>query len=309
MFEATVPVDLRNPGQVFGCLGLLEAASEITRSACEGRFTYAGSETVTAFTIRTNGTENPVEAVIRFLLKAEVAVLLPTDSAMSFAKWDDLPTEPAPYMVSPSPVPKAPSKLPASKEGSGKKAAHKPETSATLPASLNAGDLRLTIDYWADGPHCGRDNVKFWAGAGGYPGAALARDAVEAVRRAKRANLADDPFSVAAPMSSSLRFDWRRDYVPLDVGFSPNKHSGISMVGYPLTELLAAIGMKNARPSRVSKLEYRYGVSSAFLPASLSRVVLGAVDIGFPMRTFKMILGWPGKENQARCIIDAREEF
>jgi CRISPR-associated protein Csx14 len=286
----------------------LEAASEITRSACEGRFAYAGSETTTAFTIRTNGTKNPVEAVIRFLLEAQVAVLVPTDSAMSFAKWDDLPTEPAPFMVSPSPVPKTPATPPV-KEGSGKKAARKPGTSATLPASLKARDARLIIDYWADGPHCGRDNVKFWAGAGGYPGAALARDAIEAVRRAERTSLVDDPFSAAAQMSSSFRFDWRRDYIPLDVGFSPNKHSSISMIGYPLTELLAAIGMKNARPSRVTKLEYRYGISSAFLPASLSRIVLGAVDIGFPMRTFKMILGWPGKENQARCIIDAREEF
>jgi CRISPR-associated protein Csx14 len=112
-------------------------------------------------------------------------------------------------------------------------------------------------------------------------------------------------------MSSSFRFDWRRDYIPLDAGFSPNIHGNMTMIGYPLVEILAALGLQNARPSRVErrdKLAYRYGVSSQRLPLVLARAMLGGEGLGFPIRLFRMRLGWPGQEGQARCIIDASEE-
>jgi hypothetical protein len=49
-------------------------------------------------------------------------------------------------------------------------------------------------------------------------------------------------------------------------------------------------------------------LSNARLPTVLARAVLGAQGIGFPLRVFRMRLGWPGQEGQARCIIDAEEE-
>jgi CRISPR-associated protein Csx14 len=177
------------------------------------------------------------------------------------------------------------------------------------------------VDHWADGPATGRDNVKFWAGAAGYPGAALARDALQIVHSLGGNALADataDPFSLSAPQSSSFRFDWRRDYIPLDAGFSPNVHGAVQMVGFPLVELLAAVGLQNARPERPDprdKLAYRYGVSNLRLPTAHVRVILGAQSLwrhpfqAFPIRIFRMRLGWPGQEGQARCIIDAQEEF
>ena len=138
-----------------------------------------------------------------------------------------------------------------------------PDSPATLPTRLTCrlgdGERCLVLDYWGDTTIC--DNVKFWAGAAGYPGAALAKDALEHVRD-RLLDVADDPFSLAHPQSSSFRFDLRRDYTPLDAGFSPNQHGNVVMVGYPLVELLAAIGMTHARPKRPgrSKLEYRYSV-------------------------------------------------
>jgi CRISPR-associated protein Csx14 len=83
------------------------------------------------------------------------------------------------------------------------------------------------------------------------------------------------------------------------------------MMGYPLVEILAAIGMQNARPARPDRrdrLTYRYGVSNARLPTLLTRAVLGTQGLGFSMRVFRMHMGWPGQEGQARCIIDAEEE-
>ena len=170
----------------------------------------------------------------------------------------------------------------------------------------------IVVEHWADGSN--RDSMKLWAGAAGYPGAALARDALDLIRGLgdnALAAAANDPFNVPAPQSSSFRFDWRRDYIPLDAGFSPNEHGSIEMIGYPFVELLAAIGMQNARPKRVNarnKLDYRYGISSAMLPTVFARAVLGTESLGFPIRLFRMRLGWPGQEGQARCIVDTQEE-
>jgi CRISPR-associated protein Csb3 len=287
--QACVPVDLLNPGQVFACLGFMEAA-EILCGPCEGSFAYKGAESSTDFVLRVEDAQDPIVQTLRFLCGAEVQAVAPRDSELSTHKWD-VETLRRHDAVFPCPTPIAP---------------------AALPVLLKNEAHSILIEHWADGSE--RDNVKFWAGAGGYPGAALARDALNLLRGLgdnALAAAATDPFNVSAPQSSSFRFDWRRDYIPLDAGFSPNEHGAIQMVGYPFVELLAAIGMQNARPERVetrNKLVYRYGVSSAMLPTVLARAVLGGESVGFPVRLFRMRLGWPGQEGQARCIIDAQEE-
>ena len=65
MAEATFPVDLRNPGQVFACLGLMEAA-EILCGPCEGVFDYGGFEIETTFTLAVAGAGNAVERPFSF---------------------------------------------------------------------------------------------------------------------------------------------------------------------------------------------------------------------------------------------------
>jgi CRISPR-associated protein Csx14 len=113
-------------------------------------------------------------------------------------------------------------------------------------------------------------------------------------------------------MSSSFRFDWRRDYVPVALGFSLNQQPHIKAVGYPLVELLAAIGLEHGRPVRVdprNKLDYRYAAWTEPLPPTLARCALGSPSpFVFPLRRFRMRLDWPGQEGQARCIVDAYEE-
>lgn len=289
MAEAVIPVDLLNPGQVFACLGFMEAA-EILCGPCEGKFDYANSASAATFVLRADGSQDAVSETLRFLVRAEAKAITPLDSVLSTKKWDVefLQREDAVF----------PCEL--------------PDSPAALPMILTDGERSIPVEHWADGSD--RDNVKFWAGAAGYPGAALARDALNLVRGLgdnALAAAATDPFNVSAPQSSSFRFDWRRDYVPIDAGFSPNEHGKIEMVGYPFVELLAAIGMQNARPARLdarNKLAYRYGVSCAMLPTVFARAVLGGESLGFPIRLFRMRLGWPGQEGQARCIIDAQEE-
>ena len=189
-----------------------------------------------------------------------------------------------------------------------------PDSPATLPAVLRNGEDQIEIGYWGEAAATGRDNVKFWAGAGGYPGAALLRDACD-LAAGRMAQHASDPFALSATHTSSFRFDWRRDYIPVDAGFSPNKHGkGMSMVGFPLVEILAAVGVAHARPrpQPSNKLEYRYGVlgGSERLDLALLRAALGGYSPlpGAPFRHFTMYLDWPGKEGQARCITHVKEE-
>lgn len=290
MGEASIPVDLFNPGQVFACIGFAETAAMLLGEA-EGCFDWSTRDAV-RFHLRAPGNANPIERVLRFLSTASVTAEAPHGSTNigSWKKnWGDKPIELAkwePY------------------------ASADPDSPATLTTVLRTADGEVRLDHWADTV---RDNVKFWAGAGGYPGAALARDAL-CLARSRALASTDDPFALAAPQSSSFRLDWRRDYVPIDAGFSLNAHGGaIESVGYPLVELLGAIGLTHARPRRLkNKLEYRYGVVGTssdllWLPLSVLRAALGVSTLPFEMRTFTMLLGWPGKEGQARAITQVIE--
>ncbi|HEY5208485.1 MAG TPA: type I-U CRISPR-associated protein Cas8c [Stellaceae bacterium] len=288
MSDASIPVDLRNPGQVFACLGFLEAA-DILLGDAEGGFDWHDEAAVT-FQLRATGDENPVTAVLAFLAKAKVSSVAPHGSTNRTEKWHVQTT----HLLKDAPFP-----FP------------DPPSPATLPAVIGtAPKTSLTIDHWGDATS--RDNVKFWAGSGGYPGAALTQDALDLVR-GEMIEAADDPFALSASQSSSFRFDWRRDYIPMDIGFSPNDHGELTMVGFPLVEIFAALGLGNARPERIDKLNYRYGVignssPDALFPPIYLRAALGGADLPFSQRRFRMRLGWPGQENQARCITEVFEE-
>ena len=290
MAVAAVPVDLTNPGQVFACLGFAEAA-DILLGQAAGGFEWQDGELLARFRLAAAGDANPIVRVLRFLNEASVTSLAPHGSKNDTGRWNvETVIDEASTFRFPD-----------------------PESPAKLPACLRdpAGHV-IVIDYWGDATR--RDNVKFWAGSRGYPGAALARDALELVR-GRLVNHADQPFAVDALQSGSFRFDWRRDYVPLDAGFSPNAHADIVMRGYPAVELLAAIGLTHARPRRYHKLSYSYGVaglhgSELYDPIFL-RAALGARQPpfpGMPFRRFRMQLDWPGQENQARCITSVIEE-
>lgn len=289
MAEASIPVDLANPGQVFACLGFVEAAEALS-GAVEGGFDWQDRDEA-RFRLAAPGDEDPIVRVLHFLDDVTVESVAPPNSSNRTEKWG-VDTTPSESSVFPFRDPRSP---------------------ATLPARLvDATGNTIVIDYWGD--ETKRDNVKFWAGSGGYPGVGLVRDALDLVRD-RILEDAEDPFAVTARQSSSFRFDWRRDYVPIDAGFSPNMHGDVGMQGYPVVELLAAIGLTHARPLRHTKLEYSYGVlgvvDSGLYPPIFLRAALGArqpLFPGMPLRRFRMQLDWPGQENQARCITDVTEE-
>lgn len=295
MAEASIPVDLLNPGQVFACIGFVEVADVLLGDA-EGTFDWSVTGDI-RFRIRATGEASPVRSVLEFLERAEARAVAVEDSpscARWNTSWGPRPSTRAREAGYPFPDPPSP---------------------ATLVCLLSDGTHSVALDHWGDATE--RDNVKFWAGSGGYPGAALARDAL-ALLRGRAVVAADDPFSFSAPQTSSFRLDWRRDYIPIDAGFSLNAHSDIAALGYPIVELLAAIGLTHARPYRPDprdKLVYEYAVigrdradDGVWFGPSILRAALGGAPFPFAMRRFRMQLGWPAKEGQARSITTVTEE-
>ncbi len=293
MTDAAVPVDLFHPGQVFACLGLMELSLTLCGDVRCG-FDWSDPQGA-CFRFRVAGEQDPLERCLAFLGRAQVCSVAPSGSAsLETEKWG----------------------VSTVRDEDGTFPFKVPSSPATLPARLEVDGASIDIDHWGDTTR--RDNVKFWGGAGGYPGAGLVRDALDLVRtRLERPCV--DPFAVSAPQSSSFRFDWRRDYVPIDAGFSLNMHNAITPGGFPLVEVLAALGLGNSRPRRETKLLYHYGVvgraeaaasaESGLLPPALIRAALGAsLPAPFPARLFQMNLGWPAKEGQARCITTVIEE-
>jgi len=284
MGRREIPVDLRNPGQVFACLGFLEAAHVLCGPAAGG-FAWDGAE---RFILEAEGADDPVGVVLESLAGAAAIAQVPFNSTLR-AKEQGITSAVRPDRFYPCP---------------------EPETPSALPILLSDRSERsIRIEHWADGSEQ-RDTVKFWAGMGGYSGAALARDLLQpiaALSLAELAVVARDPFTFTVRQSSSFRFDLRGSYVPMDLGFSLNAHGNMSVSVFPVVEILAAVGLQNARPRKIDKLQYGYSVVGAVLPPPLVRAAFGG-GCGFPTRTFRMQLGWPGQEGQARCVLFAHEE-
>ena len=297
MAESSVPVDLLNPGQVFACLGILEA-TEILLGGATAVFDWL-SDAETIFRVSASGEVPPMTRVIDFLEQAEVVTRVPAGSPnlgswkSSWGREPEVGDRGRPF---PFPDPTSP---------------------ATLPVLLrDKSGNEIALDYWGDATR--RDNVKFWAGAGGKPGSAILGESIDLVREKMRQHT-NHPFALSAPQTISFRFDWRRDYISIQDGFSTNRHKSgpttIVMVGFPLVEILAAIGMTHARPKRKTKLEYGYGVlgngEGPPLDPMFHRAALGAETCpvpGTPFRYFLMHLDWPGREGDARCITHVTEE-
>jgi len=76
MAQASIPVDLFNPGQVFACMGFLEAAGLLLRRA-EGGFEWG--QTGDYFNLSADGDTNPVRVVLSFLRTTDARWVSPHD--------------------------------------------------------------------------------------------------------------------------------------------------------------------------------------------------------------------------------------
>lgn len=311
---ASIPVDLFNPGQVFACLGFLEAAEALLGDA-EGGFDWSDEADV-RFALCAADEENPFAAVLGFLAEAEIRRYAPfgyTDpppkkkrSAQDEDDEDDGAAEDqSPDLLETFPSP----------EGDR----------MALPIRLDvSGRPSIGLDHWADGS--GRNDFKLYAG--NRSAASIARamlrgtrekpkkqqsigdvktQGIDALWRERRADLTAKPFDVLTLMGGSFNFDPRGAWTAIDAGYSPNdqKHG---IAASPVVELLAALGLEHARPDEYETRKVRYGVWGRVLPAVLARSALAGAAVGIlagEFRRFRFDLDLSGKN---KVVTFAQEE-
>jgi CRISPR-associated protein Csx14 len=302
MAGASIPVDLHNPGQVFACLGFLEAA-EVLLGRAEGGFDWT-HETAPCFALRAGGEDNPFRVVLGFLAEAGLQRLAPIG-----------------YMDLPELKAKAKGKkigndtlAPGSAVGDSTAADGPlcemdtfpaPQTDRkTLPVRLVHDGRQLDLTHWCDGSS--RNSFKLFAGP--LRGSAIALQMLDALRQLwyeRQDDVIKDPFGLTVPLGgSSFKFDARKAWTTIGAGFSPDMQ-GNAVEASPIVEILAAVGMEHARPYEFGTRQVRYAVWKGLLPPVLARAVLGGIGLGVPSRIFRFTLDLSGKNKN---VTFAQEE-
>lgn len=298
MAEAFIPVDLFNPGQVFACLGFLEAAEALFGEA-EGGFEWSRENGV-QFQLKAKTGANPFGEVMAFLATAEIERSVPhgyvdppaTKSKKRNVDSDEDDEEEGGAVDGPLrfvdvfPAPEA-----------------EPNT---LPLRLRAENRTLDVGYWADGSS--RNPFKLFAGK--QRGPMIARSmlsGVAALWNTRRDRLIAAPFEQTISMGgSSFKLDARKAWTAIDAGYSPDKQ-GHGVAASPIVEILGAIGLEHARPSEEGKVrEVRYAAWLGLVPAPLARPLIAAARVSVPIRSFRFVLSLSGKN---KVVTYAKEEI
>lgn len=310
MAEASIPVDLFNPGQVFACLGFLEAADVLLGDA-EGGFDW-NEASGARFRLRAGGETNPFSVVLEFLAKAKVRPYAPAGHSdgpsrkpRKAAASNDDDTAAGPFDISDVfPCPEA--------------------ANTALPIRLvgflDDEEHSIDIGHWADAST--RNDFKLYAG--NRSAGDIARDMLSGTRDTPRRNqsvgdvktlglsalweesrqaLDERPFDVLTPIRGCFNFDPRRAWTGIDAGYSPDKQ-GHTVTASPVVEILAAIGLEHARPVEDDTRQVRYAAWGCLLPAILARAALGGALAIVPVRRFRFELS--GKHN--KLVTFAQEE-
>ena len=288
MSESRIPVDLFNPGQVFACLGFLEAA-EVLLGDAEGGFDWRDPGDV-RFILRGVGVADPVGEVLEFLATTKPRRFAPQcycDPPPKKKKGTvDQDSVDRPYEVEqdlssdpPDQAETFPSSTP---------------DRMSLPIRLGGGCLPLIeLTHWADGSN--RDSFKLYAGNRSAFGIAVTmRSGLCELYAAAKDQLIRSPFEVLMPMGGSFNFDPRGAWTALDAGYSLNEHKH-RVHSSPVVELLAPWGLENARPKALGLRTYAYAAWQQMLTAALARPALAcALDV-LEQRRFRVSLDLSGK--------------
>ena len=311
MSEASIPVHLFNPGQVFACLGFLEAA-EVLLGDAEGGFDWS-DEAHVRFILRAASDENPFAVVLKFLAEAEVHRCAPIG-------YTDPPTK---------------KKAPAEDDGDDEEDSAMAEDSRlsesfpdyqgdrmALPISLELGKgLAIELGHWADGSR--RNGFKLYSGNRSAHSIACAMlrgtrkkpgkkqkvgdvntQGIDTLWKLSRDDLMAKPFDVLTLMGGSFNFDPRGAWTSLDAGYSPNQHKH-GIAASPVVEILAALGLENARPDEYETRQVRYSAWSGLVPPILARPLLAGASVAVPVRRFRFVLDLSGKN---KVVTFAQEE-
>jgi len=263
MARASIPVDLLNPGQVFACMGFLELANVLFGHA-EGGFDWA-CRAEPRFGVCTRGDDNPFGVVLEFLCQAQLQCVASSGNPTGEDIGSRVETFPAPEA---DPL--------------------------TLPVRLESRGRTLQVTHWCDGSS--RNPFKLFAGQ--QSSTTIATQMLDTVRRLweeDHRGLMGDPLGATVPLGgSTFKFDARKAWTTIDVGYSPNEQKN-HVYASPVVEILAAIGLEHARPDEFETREVRYGVWKGLAPPALARPLLGGARLGIPLRVFRFTLALAGK--------------
>lgn len=306
MAEASIPVDLFNPGQVFACLGFLEAADILCGDA-EGGFDWRDEANV-HFVLSAAGERNPFEVVLEFLAEAKLEQWAP----LGYAEESDASSDDEEDEEDDDADDVAGQMLALSETFPGKRG-----DKLALPIRLGGGNRPVVeLGHWTDQSE--RENFKLYSGnrsaftiARGMlsgtrqkptkkqkdAGAAgdLKSKGVAQLWEDDRQRLIDDPLNCMTPMGGSFNFDPRGAWTAIDAGYSPNdqKHR---IVASPVVEILAAWGLEHGRPER-DRRHVRYAAWSGRLPPALARVAMAGAIPSLEARCFRFDLAVSGKNS------------
>ena len=307
MAEASIPVDLFNPGQVFACLGFMEAA-DILLGDVEGGFDWSDAAQV-RFLLKAAGDDNPFAVVLEFLAQAEVHSHAPVG-----------------YGPPPS---KKKRKVPAGNSDEDASREDRPERSETfpspagdrmaLPVRLKVSELPwIVLSHWSDGSR--RDDFKLYGG--NRSAASIARallrgtfdkaqnQGVGALWRTHGTQLVAKPFDLLTRVGGSFNFDPRGAWTAIDAGYSPDRQKKAGnlngILASPTVEILAALGLEHARPDEYALRQVRYAAWRSVVPLSLARPALSGANVGCVTRTFHFTFGGT-KHN--KVVTFAQEEI
>lgn len=312
MAEASIPVELFNPGHVFACLGFLEAA-DVFLGEAEGGFDWTDEANV-RFRITASGGQNPFAVVLEFLAQAKLERWCPAGY-----------TDPPPKRGEPGDDAEEEDAGGDGEIEAGTTTGHGNASlelleifpaakgeSLALPIRLRGGDFpMITLSHWADGST--RDTFKLYSGNRSADGiaramllgvrkkptkkqasGALKTKGVAQLWHEQRDTMIKQPFDVLTPMGGSFNFDPRGAWTAIDAGYSPNdqKHQ---VAASPVVELLAAWGLESARPYEFETRKVRYSAWGLLLPIVLARVALFGGITALPQRVFRFELAMSGK--------------
>lgn len=311
MAEHSIPVDLFNPGQVFACLGFLEA-TDVLLDGAQGRFDWKNESDI-RFHLKVSDTKtNPFGCVLKYLAGAEINAFAPigfvpeqsTNSKEAAEDDDDEIDSSSEFEESET--------FPASK---GDKTA--------LPIRLkHLKNSEVTLSHWADGS--GRNTFKLYSG--NRSAAGILRAMFSGTREKPRKGqttgdlktvglrqlwderhqneLIKAPFHVLGPIGGSFNFDPRGAWTGLDAGYSPDEQKH-PVASSPIVQILAAWGLEHARPHEFGVRQVRYSVWSEWLPPMLARVAIQERIPSKTRRTFRFELALNGKN---KVVKFAQEE-
>ncbi len=320
MTEASIPVDLFNPGQVFACLGFLEAAEALCGDA-EGGFDWRDQANV-RFGISAGGSEHPFAVALDWLVKAQLRRFAPTG-------YEDPPPKKKQRSsndgeLSNEDEDEAESELASNLEFGDSFPSGEPDRMA-LPVLLLPEDGQdIQLGHWSDGSS--RESFKLYSGnrsafsisksmIHGQRSKPTKKDSTGKLKafgisqlwEQQRDKVIEEPFHVLTAMGGSFNFDPRGGWTSIDAGYSPNDQ-GHAVSASPIVELFAAWGLENARPEDLdtrNARSVRYGAWGERLPPMLARPALAGAPLPVPMRRFQFELELSGKN---KVVTFAREE-